>query len=172
MVDTQEPSGWFLLRPASGFQMAAFSRCPSVVFRPCLHMPWCVPISSHKDISQMRLGITLQTVLACDFICSFMLGCAPSSCCARAVSSCRELGPSSLWCVGFPGQRLLLRSSAFSSWSSRAPELRSCGSGASVAPPHVGSSRPRDQTHVSCTGRKILHHWATGEAQRHSDALF
>ena len=25
MVDTQEPSGWFLLRPVSGFQMAAFS---------------------------------------------------------------------------------------------------------------------------------------------------
>ena len=90
-------SGWFLLRPVSGFQMAAFScMVPSVAFRPCLHVPWCVPISSHKDISQMRLAITLQTVLACDFICLFMLGCAPSSCCARAVSSCGELGPPSL----------------------------------------------------------------------------
>ena len=27
-----------------------------------------------------------------------------------------------------------------------------------------GSSWPRDQTHVSCTGRWILHHWLTWEA--------
>ena len=27
-----------------------------------------------------------------------------------------------------------------------------------------GSSRPRDQTHISCTGRQILYHWATWEA--------
>ena len=27
-----------------------------------------------------------------------------------------------------------------------------------------GSSRPRDWTHVSCTGRRILYHWATWEA--------
>ena len=26
------------------------------------------------------------------------------------------------------------------------------------------SSQPRDQTHVSCTGRRILYHWATQEA--------
>ena len=26
------------------------------------------------------------------------------------------------------------------------------------------SSRPRDQTHVSCIGRQILYHWATREA--------
>ena len=28
-----------------------------------------------------------------------------------------------------------------------------------------GSSRPRDQTHVSCIGRRILYHWATRKAQ-------
>ena len=28
-----------------------------------------------------------------------------------------------------------------------------------------GPSWPRDQTHVSCTGRRILYHWATREAQ-------
>ena len=28
----------------------------------------------------------------------------------------------------------------------------------------MGSSQIRDQTHVSCVGRQILHHWATGEA--------
>ena len=27
-----------------------------------------------------------------------------------------------------------------------------------------GSSRPRDQTHPSCLGRRILYHWATWEA--------
>ena len=27
-----------------------------------------------------------------------------------------------------------------------------------------GSSQSRDQTHVSCIGRQILYHWATGEA--------
>ena len=27
-----------------------------------------------------------------------------------------------------------------------------------------GSSRPRDRTHISCVGRKILYHWATREA--------
>ena len=26
-----------------------------------------------------------------------------------------------------------------------------------------GSARPRDWTHVSCSGRQILHHWATGK---------
>ena len=30
-----------------------------------------------------------------------------------------------------------------------------------VAPQHVGSSWTRDQTHVSCIGRKILYYWAT-----------
>ena len=31
----------------------------------------------------------------------------------------------------------------------------------------MGSSWIRDQTHVSCTGRWILYHWATREAQAH-----
>ena len=31
-----------------------------------------------------------------------------------------------------------------------------------------GSSRPRDWTCVSCTGRWILYHWATGEALFHT----
>ena len=33
-----------------------------------------------------------------------------------------------------------------------------------VAQHHVGSSQIRDPTHVSCTGRQILYHWATREA--------
>ena len=32
---------------------------------------------------------------------------------------------------------------------------------------HVGSSRTRDQTCVSCIGKRILYHWATREAQTH-----
>ena len=35
-----------------------------------------------------------------------------------------------------------------------------------------GSSQPRDQTHVSCTGRQILHHWATGEAHMYLTIIF
>ena len=34
-----------------------------------------------------------------------------------------------------------------------------------VGPWHVGSSRVRDRTHVSCIGWQILYHWATGGAQ-------
>ena len=33
-----------------------------------------------------------------------------------------------------------------------------------IAPRHVESSQIRDRTHISCTGRQSLHHWATREA--------
>ena len=32
----------------------------------------------------------------------------------------------------------------------------------------MGSSRPRDGTHVSCAGRQILRHWTTREARESS----
>ena len=32
-----------------------------------------------------------------------------------------------------------------------------------------GSSQPRDQTHISCTGRQVLFHWATWEAHSSVD---
>ena len=35
-----------------------------------------------------------------------------------------------------------------------------------------GSSRPRDQTCVSCIGRQVLYHWATGETLYKDDSLF
>ena len=38
--------------------------------------------------------------------------------------------------------------------------------GVGAVPFSRGSSRPRDQTCASCTGRKILYHWATREARR------
>ena len=34
-----------------------------------------------------------------------------------------------------------------------------------AVPSCKGSSQPRNQTHVSCTGRQILYHWATRESQ-------
>ena len=41
--------------------------------------------------------------------------------------------------------------------------LSSCRDTGSVAPQHVGSSRIRDQTRVSCLGRRTPYHWATGK---------
>ena len=35
-----------------------------------------------------------------------------------------------------------------------------------------GSSRPRDQTSISCIGKWILYHWATREAQKHTQGLY
>ena len=65
---------------------------------------------------------------------------------------------------------------ASSSWGMRAQQLQFPGSRAQaqelwrtvlVPPWHVGSSWTRDRTHVSCTGRWILHHWATREGLLH-----
>ena len=70
----------------------------------------------------------------------------------------------SLLCGLFPscGERAYSRVAA--------PGLQSTGSivvvHGWVAPRHVGSSQIRDWTHVSCTGRRILHHWASSEAPR------
>ena len=66
----------------------------------------------------------------------------------------------------------------FSCWGARAlgsTGFSSCGSVSRaqaqclwcrglVAPRHVGSSRPRDRTCVSCLGMRILYHWVTREA--------
>ena len=51
-------------------------------------------------------------------------------------------------------------SAGFGSGGSQALEnrLSGCGTQASVAPKRARSSRKRDQTHVSCLGRRILHH--------------
>ena len=62
----------------------------------------------------------------------------------RLLPSSKEQGTALRW-------RLLgYRAQALSAW-------RTC----LVAPWLVGSSRIRDQTHVSSTGRQILYHWAT-----------
>ena len=54
-----------------------------------------------------------------------------------------------------------LRHAGFSSCGSQAPEQsRQLWCIDLVAPGHVGSSRIRDQTRVSCIGRQILYRWA------------
>ena len=88
-------------------------------------------------------------------------------------------GYSSLWCTGFSLWWLLLlrstgsRRAGFSSCGSRAQQLWLAGSRAQaqqlwctglVAPRHVGSSRTRARTRVTCIGRQILNPCATREA--------
>ena len=69
MVDIKEPSGWFLMRPVS-----------LACRRPSSHgtLTWpflcaCMCPSSHKDISQIRLGFTLQNFLTYNFIYLFLV---------------------------------------------------------------------------------------------------
>ena len=89
-------------------------------------------------------------------------------------------GYSSLQCAGFSLRWLLLlrstgsRCTGFSSCSTQAWQLWLTGSRTQahqlqrmglVAPRHVGSSWTRARTCVPCTGRRILNHCATREAQ-------
>ena len=90
---------------------------------------------------------------------------------------------SSLLCAGFSPAVVcsfllveaspVLWSAGFSSCRAWAQYLRLLGCRAQsqlswhmglVALQHVGSSRTRDRTHVSCIDGQILNHWATGEA--------
>ena len=99
-------------------------------------------------------------------------------CCTWAFSSAASRGYSSLRCVGFSLQWLLLlqstgsRHSGFRICDTWAQQLWLMGSGAQaqqlwcpdlVVPWHVGSSWTRDGTHVPCIGRRILNHYATKE---------
>ena len=51
------------------------------------------------------------------------------------------------------------------SCGSRALELNGCGTVDLVAPRHVGAFWIREQIHVFCVGRMILHHLAPGRPQ-------
>ena len=82
---------------------------------------------------------------------SLQLPCVGFSCCWAWALGCPGFSTCSTW-----AQAWLLGSRA------QAQQLWCRGS---AAPWHVGSSRTRDQTRVSCIGRQILYHWATGEAQ-------
>ena len=97
---------------------------------------------------------------------SVVAACGLSSCSTRALertgfSSCCT------WALGHMG---------FSSCGMRAQQLWLAGSRAQAqqlwctgltAPRHVEFSWTRDQTHVPCTGRRILNHCATREVPKH-----
>ena len=132
------------------------------------------PVSLSGKRRESALGSLFKKSLH-NFIC---LGYA-GPCCVGALS-CHECGwpvtstwaphCSSFFCcaaqalgwasvvVGVRAPRLGLPSSR-----AQAQSLWYVGGGL-VAPPYVGSSWIRDQTCVSCTGRKILKPWATREA--------
>ena len=111
-----------------------------------------------------------------------MFGCAgpsslrgPFSCCGKRglLSSCGARPPrgAGFSCRGggVPGARAsAVVAGGLSSCGSWALEhrLNGCGTRGWLAEPqNMGSSWIRDKTHVSCTGRQMLHHWATREAQ-------
>ena len=81
--------------------------------------------------------------------CSVRAAHAPASLC-RSFSCCRE-------------QSSGTRASVVVAPGSRAQAQYLWHTGL-VAPWHVGSSRIRGRTWVSCVGRQILYHWATWEA--------
>ena len=132
-------------------------------------------------ISHSRCSFLKELLIIYSFLAALGL-----QCCAWAFCSCGEQGllaGCDTWACHLGG---------FSSWGAqasvgvaRAQELwlpgpgvrglRSCGSWAPecegsgavaqdlVALRHVGSSRIRDGTHVSCVGRRTLYYWATRE---------
>ena len=107
----------------------------------------------------------LQTFLFNKFICLFIyliyfwLHWAFIAVCRLSLVAASR-GYSSLWCTGFSLWWLLLLQST----GSRARRLQQLRRTGLAAPWHVGSSRIRAQTCVSCIGRQILNHCATREA--------
>ena len=102
------------------------------------------------------------------FYFSVIFGCAGSSLLCGLFSSCGTQGPLCSWSfslrlaqgMGFSscGSALHLQLPGF---RAQVQELQHTGL---VFLQHVGSSRTRNWKGVSCTGRWILHHWATREA--------
>ena len=129
-------------------------------------------------VSLQLLGIYLRSLqLFCWFFCLFvsLLNFIyfwllwVFDCCARLVSSCGEQRLPRVWCVGCSLGRLLeLRRTGCG--ARRLQKLRPLGSGVwaqkfrcggCVALRHVGSSRTRHWTRVSCVSRRLLYLWAT-----------
>ena len=103
------------------------------------------------------------------FIHLFILGCIGSSLLSAGFSLVvASWGYSSLRCLGFSLQWLLLLQSTGSRHMRSVVAARGLWSAGLVAPWHVGSSRTRAQTLVPCTGRRILNHCATREAQNNT----
>ena len=161
-------STWFW---SLGSLRPRFQQIPWLLHESC-HHPLCPCVAKGE---RALLGLFLKKLIKKKkkFIC---LGCA-GLCCVGTLS-CHECGwpVAGRWaphCGGFCcGAQAL-------GWASvvgvRAPRLGLpssraqaqslwCTGGGLVAPPYVGSSWIRDQTCVSCTGRKILKPLATREA--------
>ena len=111
------------------------------------------------------------------YIFIFIFGCPESSLPRRLFSSCGKRGLLSSCsvrvshCSGFSWRRA--RAPGHSGFSRAAPRLWSTGSLAVVHRLHCSKACgifltpwPMDQTHVLCTGRRILYHWVTREAPR------
>ena len=130
---------------------------------------FCILFVNVNSVHQKRL----KNVFVVHWVIFFLSGCISTyiyiffnvflaalglHCCAWAFSCCGGYASSC---------------SVFSYWRTRAPwcaELRgpwaqSLWHTALASPWHVGSSRTRYLTHVSCIARRILNHWATREAQ-------
>ena len=141
-------------------------RYPYLSFLPCLKIipfPFIIMVFpqfffhifflffflSFKKLINLCFGCVGSSLLHVGFLQLRQPGA--TLCCSVRASHCG--GFSLLWSTG-----------------SRCAGLSSCGTWAQqlwrtglVAPRHVGSSRSRDRTHVSCIGRQILNHCATRE---------
>ena len=100
------------------------------------------------------------------FLFYLFLGCAGSSPVARErglLSSCPWAGFSLQWLLLLWSKACTakgLQSLQLADFSVEAQQAWCTGW---VAPRHMGSPRTRDRTCGSCTGRWLLHHWATKE---------
>ena len=102
---------------------------------------------------------------------SLIFGCAGSSLLHNLFSNCKGHGLLSGYsvraanCSGFSCRDRLQSTQAS---VAAASGLSSTGSVVAQyelsCPWHMGSSQTKDWTHVSCTGRQMLYHWATREA--------
>ena len=101
----------------------------------------------------------LQKNWQLDF-CLFIYAWAGSSFPHGLFSSCNNWGLPFAAVHRLIAWLLLLQSTGSRVRRAQAQQLRRKGL---VAPQRVGSSHTRDRTHVSCTGRCIIHHSATKE---------
>ena len=114
---------------------------------PFVYLLWrCIYSSPLPILKYLFIYSFLATLCVCCCSWAASRGCVFLHCASLQASHCsgfsccraralESLGFSSLWCMGL------------------------------VALQHVGPSRTRDWTHVSCTGRWILNRWTTREAQ-------
>ena len=139
--------------------MAAFSLYPHTVFPLCVYSHFFfmrTSVTLDEDPRQQpHFNVIIPSLLlglfsSCrEWRLLFAYGVQASHC---SIFSC--LGAWTVGWGGFGSCSSQVLEHSFSSWCT-----------GFVAPQHVGSSRIRDRTGISCTGRRILYHWATREAR-------